>query len=60
MLGVSVFSKSKDAKKALKIGEIGDCGGQYMIWGYDKKNILPNGLGKKILNRGIDWGVFPV
>ena len=60
MLGVSVFSKSKDAKKALKIGEIGDSGGQYMLWGYDEKNILPDGLGQKMLDRGVNWGVFPV
>ena len=31
-----------------------------MLWGYDEKNILPNGLGQKILDRGIDWGIFPV
>jgi len=57
---VSVFSKRATAEEAMREGEVAECGGQYMLWGYDEESILPNGLGQYMLDHSADWGIFPV
>ena len=58
VLGVSVFSKRATAEEAMREGEVAECGGQYMRWGYDNNKVLPSGLAKKLENA--DWGIFSV
>ena len=55
---MSVFSKRAAAEEAMREGEVAECGGQYMRWGYDNSNVLPSGLANKLENA--DWGIFSV
>lgn len=59
-LGVSVFDTQQQASDAMHEGEVGECGGQYMIWGYEEDGILPKELASKILKFHADYGVFAV
>ena len=53
-----MFSKRAAAEEAMREGEVAECGGQYMRWGYDDNKVLPPGLAKKLENA--DWGIFSV
>lgn len=42
----------------MRNGEVAECGGQYMRWGYQDEKILPADLCNKLENA--DWGIFAV
>jgi len=42
----------------MRNGEVAECGGQYLRWGYENEKILSADLCKKLENA--DWGVFAV